>query len=101
MVPNAAVVVWQLRGFIEDVQCFFYRRGRAFVLGIDRAGELLLEETYDDLRELTARANEVQRSLEGVGFERVRHAEPQAHPPLELLLEHFVKQGTTPLMPAA
>jgi hypothetical protein len=39
MVPQSAVIVWQLRGFVEDVACYFVRRPSSFTLTVERAGE--------------------------------------------------------------
>jgi hypothetical protein len=96
MVPYSAVVVWELRGLIEDVQCFFVPRPSGFELSIERAGERLLEEVHDDYREMMSRARALRASLVRVGFEPVS-AGAATNSPLDSLLLDFVRAGTAPL----
>ncbi|HEY3380847.1 MAG TPA: hypothetical protein VGK32_03715 [Vicinamibacterales bacterium] len=93
MVPPTAVVVWQLRGFVEDIHCFFSERGAAFTLVIERAGERLLTEEYTELRALLARAADLRGRLVGVGFAPIGKAKAEPEPVLQSLLMHFVLEG--------
>jgi uncharacterized membrane protein len=95
MVPYSAVVVWELRGLIEDVHCFFVRRGPAYILSIERAGERLLEELHEDFREMISRARELRSSLVRVGFEPVS-ADATTTAPVDSLLLNFVRVGSAP-----
>jgi hypothetical protein len=95
MIPPSAVVVWQLRGFVEDVQCYFVRTGRSHTLAVERAGEDLLCEEFDRLADLMTRAGELRRSLLKVGFRPAPLTEELPEQPvLESLLLHFVREGT-------
>jgi hypothetical protein len=93
MVPQNAVIVWQLCGFVEEVACYFVRRSRDFTLTVERAGERLAEETYGTLSETMARAREMRRDLIEVGFTPC--ASSESEPTLDRLLKHFVREGTT------
>ena len=93
MVPPNAVIVWQLTGFVEEVDCYFVKRPGEFSLTVERAGERLAEERYRSLHETIARAREMKRDLIGVGFKPVGRFEHE--PALDSLLLHFVKEGTT------
>jgi len=95
MVPYSAVVVWELRGLIEDVHCFFVRRGHGYLLSIERAGERLLEELHGDFREMMSRARELRSSLVRVGFEPVT-TDATTTPPIDSLLLNFVRVGSAP-----
>jgi hypothetical protein len=95
MVPYSAVVVWELRGLIEDVHCFFVRSGPEYVLSIERAGERLLEELHADFREMMSRARELRSSLVRVGFEPVT-VDATTTSPVDSLLLNFVRVGTAP-----
>jgi hypothetical protein len=95
MVPYSAVVVWELRGVIEDVHCFFVPRGKGYVLSIERAGERLLEERHADYREMMRRARELRSSLVRVGFEPVT-ADATTTTPVHSLLLNFVRVGSAP-----
>ncbi len=95
MVPQNAVIVWQLFGFVEEVDCYFVRSPRDFTLTVERAGERLAEERYSSLHETIARAREMKRDLMDVGFKAVPLAETE--PGLESLLRQFVREGTTHL----
>lgn len=99
MVPYSAVVVWELRGLIEDIHCYFLPRGRWYLLAIERAGERLLEESHEDFREMIGRARELRSSLVRIGFEPISDSEPGADvsSPVDSLLLHFVRVGTAPL----
>ncbi len=97
MVPSSAFVLWELRGLIEDVHCFFFPRESGYLLSIERAGERLLEERHEDFREMMGRAHELRRSLVRVGFEPVSPDAPTTAPADSLLL-HFVRVGTAPLI---
>jgi hypothetical protein len=99
MMPHSAVVVWQLRGFVEDVQCYFLPRAASLALYVERAGELLLREEFGDLRALMDRALELRRRLVAIGFRAVGEAPVDAHPTLESMLRHFVRDGTAALHP--
>jgi hypothetical protein len=92
MVPQNAVVVWQLRGYIEEVDCYFLKQPSGFTLAIERAGERLAEETFESLHETMRRAREMRTDLIDVGFAPVSAIEPE--PVLESLLQHFVREGT-------
>jgi hypothetical protein len=92
MVPPNAVIVWQLCGFVEEVDCYFVRRARDYTLTVERAGERLAEERFGSLHETMARAREMKRDLVEVGFKPVESA--LAEPALDSLLQHFVKEGT-------
>jgi hypothetical protein len=96
MAPYSAVVVWELRGVIEDVHCFFIRSESGYSLSIERAGERLLEERHEDFREMMSRARELRSSLVRVGFEPVS-ADATTTSPVDSLLLHFVRVGTAPL----
>jgi hypothetical protein len=87
-----AVIVWELRGLVEDVHCFFEPRRSEYRLSIERAGELLLEERHDDFGEMMGRARELRSCLVRVGFEPV--SEHAATPPIDSLLLNFVRVGT-------
>jgi hypothetical protein len=94
---HSTVVVWELRGLVEDVHCFFEPRGPSmYQLLVERAGERLLEESHDDFREMMSRARDLRSSLIRVGFEPVS-ARAAARSPLSSLLRHFVKAGTAPV----
>lgn len=97
MLSNGAVIVWELRGLIEDVHCFFEPHRSGYLLSIERAGELLLEERHDDYQEMMGRARELRSCLVRVGFEPVSAHAPAA-PPMESLLLNFVRVGTAPLV---
>lgn len=99
MVPYSAVVVWELRGLVEDVRCFFVPRYGSYLLSIERAGERLLEEMHDDFEEMIHRAGDLRRSLVRVGFQPAA-ADGASSIPLDSLLLHFVRVGTTPLSAA-
>ncbi len=99
MVPESAVVVWQVRGIIEDVHCFFYPKRAGFALAVERAGERLLDEMFDHFPSLMARAREMKRTLIEVGFEPVEEAVDA--PGLEWLLHQFVRRGVASLHPHA
>jgi hypothetical protein len=94
MVPDSAVVVWHLRGFIEDVHCFFFPRRAGFALAVERAGERLLEEDYDDLPPMMARAREMKDNLVRAGFVAVDPVSSGQSLQLDWLLAHFVRAGT-------
>lgn len=94
MVPQSAVIVWQLRGFVEEVDCYFVRRASSFILTVERAGECLAEEQYPSLRTAMARARELRRNLVSVGFVPVTTPSNEPQPVLEALLRHFVRDGT-------
>lgn len=96
MVPYSAVVVWELRGLVENVRCFFLPRRGSYLLSIERAGERLLEETHDDFEEMIDRAGDLRRSLVRVGFQPTA-ADGASSVPLDSLLMHFVRVGTAPL----
>jgi hypothetical protein len=96
MVPYSAVVVWELRGLIEDVHCYFTQRQGGYVLSIERAGERLLEELHDDVQEMMRRARELRTSLVRVGFEPVPAGDGMSAA-TESLLTNFVRVGTAPL----
>lgn len=100
MVPYSAVVVWELRGLIEDVHCYFTQRQGSYVLSIERAGEHLLEESHDDFREMMSRARELRASLVRVGFQPVS-TDAAAGLPVDSLLLNFVRVGTAPLAAAS
>jgi hypothetical protein len=98
MVPQSAVVVWQLRGFVEDVHCFLIRRGAGFDIAIERAGERLLQEHFTRLSDLMLRAGELKANLEQVGFAPMPRLDAdEAGQPLEPLLRAFVEAGRAPL----
>ena len=102
MVPQTAVVVWQLRGFVEDVHCFLFRKGSGYDVAVERAGERLLQEHFARLSDLMLRAGEIKSSLEGVGFKAMPPDEREdSAQPLEPLLRAFVQAGTAPLYRAA
>lgn len=96
MVPCSAVVVWELRGLIENVHCFVVPRQNGYLLSIERAGERLLEEIHHDFRETMSRARELRGSLVRVGFEPVS-ADATTTSPLDSLLLNFVRVGIAPL----
>lgn len=98
MLSCAAKVVWELRGLVEDVECFFLRRGGEYVLVIERAGEWLLEEEHDEFVAMMARARDLRSSLVRVGFTPVV-VDPDAMPN-DSLLHHFVRLGVAPLVAA-
>jgi hypothetical protein len=91
MVPQSAVIVWQLRGLVEEVDCYFLKQASSFTLTVTRAGESLAEEQYTSLYATMARARELRRSLMDVGFAPVEAFEAEPQPVLESLLLHFVK----------
>ena len=94
MIPSTAVIVWQLRGFVEDVQCFFAERpDQGFTLVVERAGELLVQERYLDRRAMMARASALRRSLVAVGFIPISAGAHEPANALEPLLVHFVREG--------
>lgn len=95
MLSNAAVIVWQLRGLIEDVHCFFESQSPGYLLSIERAGELLLEERHDDFQAMLGRASELRSCLVRIGFEPVSAQTPAE--PMDSLLLSFVRIGTAPL----
>jgi hypothetical protein len=97
MVPQSAVIVWQMGGFVEEVDCYFVKRTSAFTLTVERAGESLAEEQYSSLHETMVRAGELRRSLTKVGFLPVAASEAEPQPVLDSLLRHFVKEGTAAL----
>lgn len=99
MVPESAVVVWQVRGLVEDVLCFFYPRRAGYALAVERAGERLLDERFDHFPSLIARAREMRRTLVQAGFEPVEEAVEGAS--LESQLRQFVRVGSVPLHAAA
>lgn len=92
MVPSNAVIVWQLCGFVEEVACYFIRRASGYRLTVERAGERLAEERYENLHETMVRAREMKRDLMEVGFRPVPNTPEE--PSLEALLQHFVREGT-------
>ncbi len=94
-----AVIVWELRGLVEDVHCFFEPCRSGYLLSIERAGELLLEERHEDYQEMMSRARELRSCLVRVGFEPVSAHAPAA-PPMDSLLLNFVRLGTAPLAAA-
>jgi hypothetical protein len=96
MVPDSAVVVWHLRGLIEDVHCFFFPRRAGFGLAVERAGERLLDEDYADLPPMMARAREMKDNLLRAGFIAVSPTDSTAPLQLDWLLAHFVRAGTAP-----
>jgi hypothetical protein len=96
MVPYSAIVVWELRGLIEDVHCFFVPGASGYLLSIERAGECLLDELHDDFREMMSRARELRSNLVRIGFEPVP-ADATTTPRLDSLLLDFVRVGTAPL----
>lgn len=95
MVPESAVVVWQVRGLVEDVLCFFYPRRAGYALAVERAGERLLDERFDHFPSLVARACEMRQTLVQAGFEPVDEASNT--PSLEWLLRGLVREGTAAL----
>lgn len=97
MVPQSAVIVWQLRGLVEVVACYFVRRASSFTLTVERAGEHLSEEQYSSLRTLMDRARDLRRSLIDLGFAPMAAFESESQPALESLLLDFVKEGTAAL----
>jgi hypothetical protein len=94
MVPESAVVVWQVRGLVEDVHCFFFPRRSGFALAVERAGERLLDETYHHFPALMARARAMKQTLIEAGFDEVEEAVDA--PSLEWLLRQFVRAGAAP-----
>lgn len=103
MVPYTAVIVWELRGLVEDVHCFFVPRQGGYLLAIERAGERLLEEVHVDFACMMSRARELRTSLVRVGFQPApaERADAAARVPLDSLLMNFVRVGTTPLAAAS
>jgi hypothetical protein len=97
MAPQSAVIVWQLHGVVEEVECYFVRHASAFTLTVERAGERLAEEQYSTLHAMMARARELRNTLVGFGFTPVAAFETEPQPLLESLLLHFVKEGTAAL----
>ncbi len=97
MDPETAFVVWQLRGLVEDVHCYFFKRPSSFRLVVERAGERLMEETYHDLQDLLRRAGELRRNLVNLGFTPIGLGATGAGPGLATLLRHFVREGTATL----
>ncbi len=95
MVPETAVVVWQVRGLVEDVHCFFYPKRFGFSLAVERAGDRLLDECFDHFPSLMARAREMKHTLVQAGFEPIEEAADT--PSLEWLLRQFVRAGAAPL----
>jgi hypothetical protein len=95
MVPQNAVIVWQLCGFVEEVDCFFVKGSRDFTLTVERAGERLAEERYGSLHETMVRARQMKCDLIEVGFKPVASADSE--PGLDSLLRQFVREGTTQL----
>lgn len=96
MVPDSAVVVWHLRGFIEDVHCFFFPRRAGFALAVEHAGERLYDENYADLPAMLAQAREMRANLLRAGFVPV-DANPDADArQLDWLLAQFVRGGRAP-----
>lgn len=100
MSSGAAVIVWELRGLVEDVRCFFLRRRGAYLLGIERAAERLLEEEYVDFPAMMLRARELRSNLERVGFTPVVDDDGVAAWRSDSLLHHFVRLGIAPLVAA-
>jgi hypothetical protein len=98
MVPPSAVIIWQLRGYVEEVDCYFVRLVSEYTLTVERAGERLVEERYASLHEAMARARQMQRDLIQVGFKPI--ADAAAEPELDTLLQHFVREGTAQLYTA-
>lgn len=94
MVPQSAVIVWQLRGVVEEVDCYVVKRPSAFTLTVERAGESLAEEQYSSLHDTMVRARAWRRSLMKVGFLPVAASAAEAQPVLDSLLRHFVKAGS-------
>jgi len=92
MVPLSAVIVWQLLGYVEEVECYFVKHSSGFTLSVERAGECLAEERFASLHETMRRAREMRRDLLEIGFRPVSATE--AEPVLESLLINFVKEGT-------
>lgn len=99
MVPESAVVVWQVRGVVEDVLCFFYPRRAGYALAVERAGERLLDERFDHFPSMIARAREMRQTLVHAGFEPVEEAVEA--PGLDRLLRRFVHAGLVSLHAAA
>jgi hypothetical protein len=97
MVPQSAVVVWPVRGLVEDVHCYFFRWSTGFRLVVERGGERLMEETYEDLRELARRAGELRSNLLNVGFAPLEPGAAGARPGLGNLLREFAREGTAAL----
>ena len=95
MVPESAVVVWQVRGIVEDVHCFFYPKRAGFALAVERAGDRLLDEAFDHFPSLMARAREMKQTLVQAGFEPVEEAVD--NPSLESLLRQFARASAAPL----
>ena len=100
MVPDASLLIWRLRGLIEDVQCYVLPRGMRYRLVVARAGEKLLEEDHATAHATIRRAGELRASLIGVGFEP-SPADATVSAPLDSLLNRFVRAGTAPVQPAA
>jgi hypothetical protein len=94
MVPETAVVVWQVRGLVEDVLCFFYPHRAGFALAVERAGERLLDERFDHFPSLMARAREMRGTLVQAGFEPIEEATQGAS--LDWLVRRFVRAGMAP-----
>jgi hypothetical protein len=97
MAPQSAVIVWQLRGFVEEVECYFVKHAVSFTLTVERAGERLAEERYSSLHATMTRARDLRRSLIDVGFVPVAAFDPEPQPVLESTLLDFVRQGTATL----
>jgi hypothetical protein len=97
MVPQSAVIVWQLRGFVEEVACYFVQRASSFTLTVERANERLSEEQYSSLHGMMDRARDLRRTLIDVGFAPMAAFETEPQPVLESLLLNFVKEGTAAL----
>jgi hypothetical protein len=97
MVPQSAVIVWQLHGLVEAVDCYFVKNASSFTLTVERAGESLAEEQYTSLHATMSRARELRRSLMSVGFVPMAAFETEPQPVLDSLLRHFVKEGTAAL----
>jgi uncharacterized membrane protein len=97
MVPQSAVIVWQLRGFVEDVTCYFVKQASSFTLSVERAGERLSDEQFSSLRTLMDRARDLRRSLVAIGFAPAAAFDSEPQPVLESLLLNFVKEGTAAL----
>jgi hypothetical protein len=97
MVPQTGVVVWQLRGWVEDVVCRVMERSHAFTLTVERAGERLADEPYSTLEAALTRARELRGSLVRIGFAPVAAFAAEPKPVLDALLRHFARQGTAML----
>ena len=71
--------LWRLGGWLAQVECFVVEDASGFALCVERRGELLVAEMYNDIESVMRGAGELRAVMERAGFTEPEDAErPQS-----------------------